>query len=184
MELTLPKTEVFLSSFKNLYDENFKPRDPKSTKLDINRYYIPDIEKIENGIVGSLIYNYVVRHIMKGAKTDPEFDDKIQYIKGSRKVNFTLINKKDLLIPIYFISIELNGETYALKVNNEKTIQFLNFEDAVEFKNWILYTIKNIKENENLIISNNNIAFANNSISSKIILENIDKVAIEIANNR
>lgn len=156
LTLSFPKDEIRITTFSNLFDDKLIRKEAKDVSLNLVRYFIPDLSSVTGDVVGKLSYSYSIRNIIKNANTFVEYDDKIRYINGERKEdNLVLIEKDDLKTNSYYLIL---GKS-TLQLNNSETIQFLDFEQALEFKNWLLQTLKNSKENTSLEISNNQIAF-------------------------
>lgn len=178
LTINFPKDEVFISSFSNLFDQKLMRKEPKDVNLNVVRYYIPDVEKIENGISGNLSFNFAVRHLEKGSKSFAEFDDRVYYIVGKKEnKEVVLIERKNIITPIYYLTINNN----ALKIENSSTIQFLNFNDALEFKSWLIQTYENLKEEEKIVISNYGILFQN--LTTKEVKNSLDEIRIIVAGN-
>jgi hypothetical protein len=180
LTISLPKDEAFIASLSNLFDESNLPKPSSQVKLDINRYYIPDVNKIKNDITGDLSYEYAVRHIEKKANTFAEFDDKISFITGSKKSNQIIIKKQDLIVPIYFLKVPISNVSKELKVDG-KVLQFLSYDEALEFKTWLLFSINSIPTNGDLTISNRNITFEDIKLSETTIKNNMNNIIIDVS---
>lgn len=181
LTISLPKDEVLIASLSNLFDENNLPKPSNQVKLDINRYFVPDINKIPNDISGVLSYDYAVRHIEKKANTFAEFDDKISFITGSRQSNEIIIKKQDLIVPVYFLKISTDGTTLKGLEADRKVLQFLSYEEALEFKTWLLFSISSIPTNGDLTISNRNITFEGTKLSDATIISNVNKISVDVS---
>lgn len=178
--ISLPKNEAFIASLSNLFDENNMPKPSNQVKLEINRYFIPDIAKIQNDITGILSYDYAVRHIEKKANTFAEFDDRISFITGSNQSNEIVIKRQDVIVPIYFLKIPINNtSTKGLEADN-KVLHFLSYDEALEFKTWLSFSINSIPANGGLTLSNRTITFEGTRLSDATIKNNINEILIDV----
>lgn len=179
----LPKQESWISSFSNLFDEAGLPNDQSKVKFEANRYFLPDGSKLTGGIYGKLDYEYAVRHVKRGRKTSYESDDHINYYTGNNTANVTLMKKEDLVVPTWFIKFE-NGTgsppslTYDIG-GPKNTIQFLSFEQALEFKNWLRSQIPSLAA---LKISGKTISFEGLDVFDSTVKADLDKIKIAVAN--
>jgi hypothetical protein len=177
IELTidLPDDDVYITSFNNLFGSNYSINDPSKVTLVKTRFIIPDTEKIPEGIKGQFKYNFAVRHIQKGAKTQVEYDDKINYITGEKTVSDqVLIKKSDFETTLY--TITLNDKS--LEIDNSDVIHFLDFDSALEFKKWVSQTFEATNDDSKIKVSNHEISF--NELSTSEVKKELEKIQIEV----
>ncbi len=179
LTISLPKDERLITTFIGLNDENNLHNPPDKIKIDINRYYIPDLDNLENGVTGVLNYNYVVRHIHKNAKTFAEFDDKICFITGDKTSEVTLIEKKDLIVPLFYIDIYVDNSYRSLTFDDGIVIQFLTYGEALEFKAWLKSELPKLQANTDLVISGKKIVFENFKCSDSKVKSNLKNMNID-----
>lgn len=161
-----------IAKFNNLFnDKNFiYPAD--SVKLKFIKYKLPDMSVFKNGLEGTLSYEYVIRHINKKYKTKPEMDDKITFIIGENKLSdVCLIKEKDIVTPIY--SIRYNNSV--VKIKNEDQLNFILYDEAMEFKSWLIQTILNTKDKEIKILKNKQIEIENFNWSESHTKEELEE---------
>lgn len=180
LDIEVPVDESLITTFTNLYNDLNLPNKADTVKMNHIRYRFPDISKLSNGIKGNLKYDFVVRHIRKNAETYPEFDDRINFIVGKNSTTVTLIKKEDLIIPIYFIKINLNNNPLSLTfAENDQVIQFISYTDAKEFQNWLMHTIKTLNTN-NLIINGEKISFQGLSVLNESVKTNLKEINVDL----
>lgn len=160
LTINLPKDEMLIASFGNLFDSKLNRKEAKDVSLNLIRYYIPDVSKINEGIKGKLNYDFAVRHIIRGTKTFAEFDDRVRYVTGKNELDNVVLFEKDDLTTTYYLTID----DKPLQINKETTVQFLDFTDALELKTWLFQTLTTITDGQEIEISNNKIAFEGLSI--------------------
>jgi hypothetical protein len=181
LTIKLPTKELLITSFSQLFNESGLPNPSDKINLNVIRYYVPDEDLLANGVNGIIKYDFVVRHIQKGANTFPEFDDKINFILGENSSNITLIKKEDLIVPTYFIKLSMKNNlpslTY-LESGKNIVIQFINYEDAFEFKNWLINKIHSL--DNDLTITGRIISFNGLKLSDNSVKENLTKIEIDI----
>lgn len=161
-----------IAKFNNLFnDKNFiYPAD--SVKLKFIKYKLPDMSVFKNGLEGTLSYEYVIRHINKKYKTKPEMDDKITFIIGENKLSdVCLIKEKDIVTPIY--SIRYNNSV--VKIKNECQLNFILYDEAMEFKSWLIQTILNTKDKQIKILKDKQIEIENFNWSDSHTKEELEE---------
>ncbi len=179
LTINLPKDEMLIASFGNLFDSKLNRKETKDVSLNLIRYYIPDVSKINEGINGKLNYDFAVRHIIRGTKTFAEFDDRVCYVTGHKELdNVVLIEKDDLTTTAYYLTID----DKPLQINGETTVQFLNFTEALELKTWLFQTLTTIADGQEIEISNNKIAFE--GLSIRQMKDNRSKIKIVATKNQ
>lgn len=177
LTISLPKDEMMVHSFTNLFDNKLNKQEAKDVGLIQTRYYIPDMRKLDSGVTGRFKFDFAVRNIVKRSNTFPEFDDKIKYITGHNEKDIILIDKDDLSTTTYFLDLANNP----LQLNGSETVHFLDFEKALEFKTWLLQTITKVDDNGVIEISNYTISF--DKISTKEMKKRYKEINIEVAKN-
>lgn len=179
LTINLPKDEMLIASFGNLFDSKLNRKDAKDVSLNLIRYYIPDVSKINGGIKGKLSYDFAVRHIICGAKTFAEFDDRVRYVTGQKDTNdVVLIEKDDLTTTTYYLTIGDNP----LQIGGTITVQFLDYTEALELKTWLYQTLTTIADGQEIEISNNKIAFEGHS--TKLMKDKRSEIKILVAKNQ
>jgi hypothetical protein len=124
--------------------------DPKDVKISRVLIYYP---QLSNDLSATITCNYALRHIIKGADTYGENDDDIQYYYGSFTKQIILIKKQEVR-PGKF-GLETNRQHLFLKnviTNSPEEISFASFQEAEDFKIWILYTKSKIPTSGKLVI--------------------------------
>lgn len=181
LEIELPKDVEFFATFKSLFKADGTPVAPANIGFSTNRYYIPDANLIRSeGVMAKLDYNYVIRHIKKKANTFPEYDDRVSFIIGKDSMYVTLIDKKSLLQPMYYISFE---DSLNLTYDGcKRAVYFLSFEEASEFKTWLVQQIPTLASDltltsQKLIFCKGTIMY---SLSDSTVKNNLGQIKIDV----
>lgn len=136
---------------------------PDQIKVLLNGVTVPVLSGLPELIDATLSYEYVYRHISKGAKTFYEWDDEVEYISGHDQKSIHLFKKKDYLPG--FCNIAQIGQD-ALPANQRTRVAiidnisgdtyemiFPSLAAAQDFRNWLIkYTVAPADMNKPIII--------------------------------
>lgn len=121
---------------------------PDKTKITLFTAMVPVITGLPSTIDATLNYQYAYRHIIKGAKTYFEWDDKVEYLKGTGIKTITLFKQKDFL-PAFYNIAQKGQDTLTADQRTRIMLKDVNSGDitemvfptlgaAQEFLNWLI----------------------------------------------
>jgi len=156
VELTMKSKnakEYTVYAFKGLYSGSSVENDQTKVVLERTLIIRPDFGTNEEVPI-NLSYSYRYRSIKQAARTEPEYDDSIQYTDVDVVENdkFKIFDKEEVAGPTTW-EISANGKTlHIYKAGNPsaEALIFENFNDAQQFLNWIKLT-KNLNVSDCLI---------------------------------
>ena len=101
---------------------------------------VPALDLAPDTLFAKLTLEYIYRHVQSGWLTYAEWDDKVEYYKGTVHKQVPLFTKQDYLPGFYCIGIE-QEEKIALKVKRENgkeyLMQFMDYSSASRFLDWL-----------------------------------------------
>lgn len=103
---------------------------------------VPGMENIKDTIFAELKMDYVLRNVLRGQKTFPEWDDRVKYYTGSVSKMITLFTSADYVPDFYCIGINHgNHDREIIKIsepgNREYPLIFRTRPQAAAFFEWL-----------------------------------------------
>jgi hypothetical protein len=101
---------------------------------------VPGMSEAPDTIFADLKLSYIYRHVDSGWKTFAEWDDRVEYYRGTIKKEVPLFLKKDYLPGFFCIGTGQGGEA-AIKLykspEREFLLQFRDYREAHVFLEWL-----------------------------------------------
>lgn len=101
---------------------------------------VPAMEDAPDTIFADMKLSYIYRHVDSGWFTFAEWDDGVEYYRGTVEKKVPLFVKKDYLPPFFCVGTE-DGARQALKLQKELEeeylLQFKSYRDASAFLEWL-----------------------------------------------
>ena len=147
---------------------------PDKMKIVLFTAHVPYIIGLPDTIKAILHYQYVYRHVKKGAKTYYEWDDKIEYLKGDSVKTISLLKKKDYLPDFYNLAqIGQDSQSFDQRTRiiltdtiSKDTLEmiFPSLSDAQEFWVWLnKYNLTPGDSNKPIVVGSYKLFFRNGS---------------------
>lgn len=123
----------------------FSPESPDSglvRELRLLRFediLVPALTEAPDTLLGTLIIEYVYRHVRSGWNTYQEWDDVVEYYSGSQSKQVPLFTREDYIPPLYAIGVNTGRSfiKYRTACGKESLLQFMGYLDAYLFYQWI-----------------------------------------------
>jgi len=108
--------------------------------LQFDDVLVPALDLAPDTLFAMLSMEYIYRHVESGWLTYAEWDDKVEYYKGTLHKRVPLFTKQDYLPGFYSIGNE-KDERNALKFSRENgkeyLLQFMDYPSARRFLDWL-----------------------------------------------
>lgn len=101
---------------------------------------VPAMREAPDTIFADLRMSYIYRHVDSGWKTFAEWDDGVEYYRGTIKKEVPLFLKKDYLPGFFCIGTGKGGESAIqlfLRPGREYLLQFRDYREAYAFLEWL-----------------------------------------------
>lgn len=109
--------------------------------IEFKEVLVPRMEEAPDTIMARLEMNYIYRHVQKGWKTYPEWDDRVEYYSGKVEKELPLFTKRDYLPLLYGIGTDHPDREF-IKIGNPDgevcPLQLKDYSVASRFLDWVL----------------------------------------------
>lgn len=142
------KNPVPIFTAGSLQDDDNKYNQPEKVSITPRTALVPDVNINTERIDARLTMVYIYRHVtnFRGQRSFYEWDDKVQYYKGTDTKTVTLFRKEDILPKIAYIG-KLGQDKnvqqpyrFVLKVRQNglpEVLRFKSVDDANDFIDWL-----------------------------------------------
>ena len=145
--------------------------------LNLEDVVVPAMSDAPDTLYADLTLEYIYRHVASGWLTFAEWDDKVEYYKGSIDKKVPLFLKKDYLPRFFCIGTDQGGKN-ALKFwktqEKEYLLQFRDRHDASRFLEWLQNPER--KQSDPVFIGSNKLLYKGEPITPGEVMENRLKV--------
>jgi len=101
---------------------------------------VPALEWVPDTLFATLTLDYIYRHVRSGWLTYAEWDDQVEYYRGTVQKRVPLFSKQEYLPGFYCIGDDREGKD-ALKFRRENDkeylLQFMDYPSASRFLDWL-----------------------------------------------
>lgn len=101
---------------------------------------VPALERVPDTLFASLSLEYIYRHVQSGWLTYAEWDDQVEYYRGTVQKRVPLFSKGEYLPGFYCIGDDREGKEalkYRRENDKEYLLQFLDYPSASRFLDWL-----------------------------------------------
>ena len=142
ISIEFEKFPVMLTRITNLQDSEGKFNIPEKLNLSNSYVFVPRMVNPVDTITADLSMDYLFRHVVRGHKTFPEWDDRIRYYKGSVSRRVTLFSSAEYMPGFYCIGRSSGDNGFDIikmagQDKREMALIFSSLEEANSFYSWL-----------------------------------------------
>ncbi len=131
-----------ITEFIGLKDSSGKFIQSDRLKLKFSDVIIPAIENIKDTLFAEVKMDYVLRNVVKGQKTFPEWDDRVKYYNGSVTRTIPLFTSNDYVPYFYCIGTNKDSESQSIikiqaPLKRDYALIFRTSKEADAFYEWL-----------------------------------------------
>ncbi len=142
ISMEFKKFPEMITEFKGLKDSSGKFIQSDRLILKCSDVIIPAMENIKDTLFAEVKMDYVLRNVIKGQKTFPEWDDRVRYYKGSVTRTIPLFTSNDYVPDFYCIGTNKDSEGHGIikiqaPLNRDYALIFRTSKEAGAFYEWL-----------------------------------------------
>ncbi|MCK5068551.1 MAG: hypothetical protein KAR16_13980 [Bacteroidales bacterium] len=141
------------------------------TALKLVDVLVPAMENAPDTLFALLTMDYIYRHVQSGWLTYAEWDDQVEYYRGSVQKKVSLFLGQDYLPPFYCIGSDQEGKEalkYRKNPQREYLLQFRDYRDASRFLEWLQNPLR--EQNKPVFIGSNELLYRGDPITPDRVL--------------
>jgi hypothetical protein len=142
VSLEFERFPEMLTDFIGLKDSTGRYNSPARIAVQHSEVIIPAMEKVKDTVYADLKMDYIFRHVIKGQKTFPEWDDRVKYYRGRVSKTVPLFTNSDYVPDFYCIGTKKDSDRRNIiklgaPFNREYPLIFRTCKDASTFNEWL-----------------------------------------------